>query len=134
MEYGYIENGYLRSRRIESEAVVASLSQEWKPVDKIDEQKLQCEEGYIVKIVPYDAGDHISFRYEKKQDLQQIRQNIENLKNELKDGDYKVIKCYEASLTKQEMPYNIQELHSQRQLLRQKINELEEKMTDAQRH
>lgn len=134
MEYGYIENGYLRSRRIESEAVVASLSQEWKPVDKIDEQKLQCEEGYIVKIVPYDAGDHISFRYEKKQDLQQIRQNIENLKNELKDGDYKVIKCYEASLTKQEIPYNIQELHSQRQLLRQKINELEEKMTDAQRH
>jgi hypothetical protein len=134
MEYGYIENGYLRSRRIESEAVVSSLSQEWKPVDKIDEQKLQCEEGYIVKIVPYDAGDHISFRYEKKQDLQQIRQNIENLKNELKDGDYKVIKCYEASLTKQEMPYNIQELHSQRQLLRQKINELEEKMTDAQRH
>ena len=134
MEYGYIENGYLRSRRIESEAVVASLSQEWKPVDKIDELKLQCEEGYIVKIVPYDAGDHISFRYEKKQDLQQIRQNIENLKNELKDGDYKVIKCYEASLTKQEMPYNIQELHSQRQLLRQKINELEEKMTDAQRH
>lgn len=134
MEYGYIENGYLRSRRIESEAVVASLSQEWKPVDKIDEQKLQCEEGYIVKIVPYDAGDHISFRYEKKQDLQQIRQNIENLKNELKDGDYKVNKCYEASLTKQEMPYNIQELHSQRQLLRQKINELEEKMTDAQRH
>nr|UWG03696.1 MAG: hypothetical protein [Bacteriophage sp.] len=134
MEYGYIENGYLRSRRIESEAVVASLSQEWKPVDKIDEQKLQCEEGYIVKIVPYDAGDHISFHYEKKQDLQQIRQNIENLKNELKDGDYKVIKCYEASLTKQEMPYNIQELHSQRQLLRQKINELEEKMTDAQRH
>lgn len=134
MEYGYIENGYLRSRRIESEAVVTSLSQEWKPVDKIDEQKLQCEEGYIVKIVPYDAGDHISFRYEKKQDLQQIRQNIENLKNELKDGDYKVIKCYEASLTKQEMPYNIQELHSQRQLLRQKINELEEKMTDAQRH
>lgn len=134
MEYGYIENGYLRSRRIESEAVVASLSQEWKPVDKIDEQKLQCEEGYIVKIVPYDAGDHISFRYEKKQDLQQIHQNIENLKNELKDGDYKVIKCYEASLTKQEMPYNIQELHSQRQLLRQKINELEEKMTDAQRH
>ena len=134
MEYGYIENGYLRSRRIESEAVVASLSQEWKPVDKIDEQKLQCEEGYIVKIVPYDAGDHISFRYEKKQDLQQIRQNIENLKNELKDGDYKVIKCYEASLTKQEMPYKIQELHSQRQLLRQKINELEEKMTDAQRH
>lgn len=134
MEYGYIENGYLRSRRIESEAVVASLSQEWKLVDKIDEQKLQCEEGYIVKIVPYDAGDHISFRYEKKQDLQQIRQNIENLKNELKDGDYKVIKCYEASLTKQEMPYNIQELHSQRQLLRQKINELEEKMTDAQRH
>lgn len=134
MEYGYIENGYLRSRRIESEAVVSSLSQEWKPVDKIDEQKLQCEEGYIVKIMPYDAGDHISFRYEKKQDLQQIRQNIENLKNELKDGDYKVIKCYEASLTKQEMPYNIQELHSQRQLLRQKINELEEKMTDAQRH
>lgn len=131
MEYGYMENGYLRARQVENTGEAASLSSEWKPVDQIDEQKLQCEEGYIVKIVPYDAGDHISFRYEKKRDRQQIKKNIENLKNELKDGDYKVIKCYEASLAKQEMPYNIQELHSQRQSLRQKINELEEKLTDA---
>lgn len=131
MEYGYIENGYLRARQVENAIEAASLSSEWKPVDKIDEQKLQCEEGYFVKIVPYDAGDHISFHYEKKYDRQHIQKEIDNLKNELKDGDYKVIKCYEASLVETSMPYNIQELHSQRQLLRQKINELEEKLVDA---
>lgn len=41
---------------------------------------------------------------------------------ELAESDYKVIKCYECSLIGIELPYNIEDLHKERQLLRDKIN------------
>lgn len=41
-------------------------------------------------------------------------------------GDWKVIKCYEASLTGAEAPYNIKELHAKRQAARDRISELRE--------
>lgn len=53
----------------------------------------------------------------------QIR--ITELKTELVAGDYKIIKCVECSLAGEEPPYNIVELHAQRQALRDEINELE---------
>ena len=39
--------------------------------------------------------------------------------------DYKVIKCYEASLLNEEMPYNLQELLAERKAWRDEINQLE---------
>lgn len=48
------------------------LIQGWKPVDDIDESKLECEEGYVVRAIPYDAGDHIAFKYEKVPDAQML--------------------------------------------------------------
>ena len=44
------------------------------------------------------------------------------------DNDYKIIKCSEASLVGEEMPYDITALHAERQALRDKINELEDYM------
>lgn len=145
VEYGYIENGYLHSRIIEPivrnymdehgqpqtetisvEAQVAELSRDWKPVDRIDESKLETgDERYIVVLQPYDAGDRISYHYIRKRDTQRIEAEIQALKDALSDSDYKVMKCYEASLTGGELPYNMEELHSERQSLRDKINELE---------
>lgn len=40
-------------------------------------------------------------------------------------GDWKVAKCYEYSLIGEEAPYDIAALHSKRQLIRDKINELQ---------
>lgn len=40
-------------------------------------------------------------------------------------GDWKIIKCYEASLEGHELPYNITELMEARQAVRDKINELQ---------
>lgn len=40
-------------------------------------------------------------------------------------GDWKVIKCYEASLAGQELPYNITELMETRQAVRDEINTLQ---------
>ena len=53
---------------------------------------------------------------------------IERLKSELQESDYKVIKCAEAICLNAELPYNMAELHKERQALRGKINELEEQL------
>jgi hypothetical protein len=50
---------------------------------------------------------------------------IEELKTMLKDTDYQIIKCYEAQLLNEEMPYNLQELLSQRKAWRDEINAIE---------
>lgn len=57
---------------------------------------------------------------------------IERLKSELQESDYKVIKCAEAICLNAELPYNMAKLHNVRQALRDKINELEKKVNDAQ--
>lgn len=43
--------------------------------------------------------------------------------SELADGDYKVIKCMEAFLCGEPMPYDIVALHAKRQVLRDIINQ-----------
>ena len=56
---------------------------------------------------------------------------IERLKAELQESDYKVIKCAEAMAVGTEMPYNMTELHKERQALRDKINELESEVQNG---
>ena len=56
---------------------------------------------------------------------------IERLKSELQESDYKVIKCAEAMAVGAELPYDAQALHKERQALRDKINELESEVCDA---
>lgn len=51
--------------------------------------------------------------------------NIEDLKTQLESTDYKIIKCAECSLVGEELPYDIEQLHSERQALREQINSLE---------
>ena len=56
---------------------------------------------------------------------------IERLKSELQESDYKVIKCAEAMCINAELPYNMTELHNERQALRDKINELESEVQNG---
>ena len=53
---------------------------------------------------------------------------IERLKSELQESDYKVIKCAEAMTIGAVMPYNMTALHNDRHALRDKINELEKQL------
>ena len=144
-EYGYMEGKYLRSRLIKPitrtwvdgdgvqhtetvsvEQQIAALSEEWKPVDAISPEALVSEdENYIIVPVPYDQGERIAYRYEKRYDYQRIKQQVADLKQALTDSDYKVMKCYEASMLGQPLPYDIDAVHSERQTMRNKINELE---------
>ena len=149
VKYGKIEDGVLRSRDVEAyqeryqetdkgvtqvkERIVTvedqtkELEKEgWKPLDDIDESKLECEEGFSVRIAAVDYGNHIGFEYETVINTQYYRKKIQEMKDELSSTDYKIIKCYEAYLVGEVMPYNAQELHSSRQTLRDNINALED--------
>lgn len=53
-------------------------------------------------------------------------QQIAELKSKLSATDYQVIKCSECQLLGMEMPYDIAELHAERQSIRNQINQLEE--------
>ncbi len=146
VEYGFIENGYLRVKALEPitfqnkdpqtgeletkvitvEDQIKDLPPGWKPLDRIDDEKIrQAEDGYMVTATPYDAGDRISYRYDVVPDLQAMRVRIEDLKAQLSGSDYKVIKCQEAMLMGAPMPYDVEELHASRQEIRDKINTLE---------
>lgn len=147
VEYGYInEEGYLRSKMLEifterykdesgeikervisiAEQAADLIKQGWKPVDMIDESRMIVDEGYSIVISPYDTGERISYRYKKTFDRKEVNNKIQNLKKQLSNDDYKITKCYEASLLKEPLPYNVIELHAIRNELRAKINELEE--------
>lgn len=45
-------------------------------------------------------------------------------------GDWKVIKCYEAKLLGEELPYDINELMTERQKARDEINELQQQLKE----
>jgi hypothetical protein len=53
---------------------------------------------------------------------------IWKLKSKLAETDYKVLKCTEASLCGQELPYDLDAVVSERDGWRSQINELEEKL------
>ena len=145
IEYGYMEGGTLVSRFFEEQRIytndkdgkqrlkvitveeqVAALSEEWKPVERISDFMLESTNPYEVVIpVPYDAGTHIAYDYQKRFDVQQVRTEIQGLKDALTSSDYKVSKCYEASLLGHILPYDIEFLHEERQAQRDQINYLE---------
>lgn len=148
VEYGYInENGYLVSKMLEDrterrlneegepeDAVITIAMQAeelvnlgWKPVDMVDDTKLtpSVEFGSI-RIQPYDNGDRISYRYIESVSKKLITSKINEYKAFLNDTDYKVMKCYEATLLDLPLPYNIDEVHLTRQEYRDRINELEQ--------
>lgn len=50
---------------------------------------------------------------------------IKELKEKLASTDYKVIKCNEASLLGEKMPYDMAVVHKERQEIRDEINRLE---------
>ena len=79
--FGYIENGILFTKEIEpiitkrkiaddiietitisEEEQIANLPSEWKKVDDIDTSKIKTDDGYIIRVTPFDNGDSISYK------------------------------------------------------------------------
>ena len=70
-------------------------------------------------------------RYMERDRQRELILDIESLKSELQESDYKVIKCAEAMAVGAEMPYDVESLHKERQALRDKINELESEVQNG---
>lgn len=79
--------------------------------------EMLAEQGWVEVVTPEPTEEEIA--------QQQREARIWALKEQLAQGDYKIIKCAEAQLTNEPMPYNVAELVAERNAYRAEINELE---------
>lgn len=80
--------------------------------------KEQLQEAGWSEVVPPTPTAEVIARQEREQRIWQ-------LKDLLAQGDYKIIKCAEAQLTNEPMPYDVATLVAERNAMRAEINELE---------
>ena len=66
---------------------------------------------------------------EQKDRLIEERRQLES---QLSQGDYKVIKCAEAKAAGVELPYDAEQLHAERQAVRDRINAIEEELREIE--
>lgn len=85
------------------------------------------------KKVLFNTQESDAEEYKISIDEQQenIHMEIEHLKSELQESDYKITKIAEAMAIGAELPYDAQALHKERQTLRDKINELESEVQNG---
>ena len=120
------ENGEYCERIVTIDEQIGQYDQKgWKPVEEPNFTDIHCEEFETIVNIPFDAGDKIKFNCEKKLDKTKIDYKISELKQQLADSDYKIVKCYEATIIGDELPYDIETLHEERQAIRDEINRLE---------
>ena len=79
---------------------------------------------YVEPIVPEPTAEELA-EMEEQERIANINAQINNLKEQLASTDYKIIKCTECSMIGEEMPYDVNELHAERQVIRDEINLLE---------
>lgn len=114
-------------------AVVAIEKEYSDTISQIEEYKELVtssvpEYTELDQAVPYyeENNGKVNMLWEiRKNDQTRVLQKINSLKKDLSDSDYKITKCYEASLLKQEMPYDIEALTTERNSKREEINRLE---------
>ena len=95
-----------------------------------------CDEAYYIEIgmtlmnveraytgLWYVAGHAPVEPEPTPEEIKQLK--IAELKSELDGTDYKIIKCTEYQLAGIALPYDIAELHAERQRIRDEINQLE---------
>lgn len=106
--------------------------------ENITEYDLTAGKLYPIKLLREDAlpvDNKTKFAYTKDDyedakiyipnKKQSNKEKIAQLKKKLSATDYKVIKCSECQLLGEEMPYDVNALHAERQALRDQINQLE---------
>lgn len=79
--------------------------------------EMLAEQGWVEVVPPTPTEEELA--------QQQREARIWALKDQLAQGDYKVIKCAEAQLTNEPMPYDVATLVAERNAMRAEINELE---------
>lgn len=141
-----VEETYIEVVQQEQEVVVPAVThEEIIPAEYDEDGNIIKEEETVVvvdepehtEIITVDVPEERTHTVEKtfhRYEIQAIpepteeeikRARIAELKSQLNSTDYKIIKCSECSLAGEELPYDVAELHAQRQALRDEINELE---------
>ena len=101
---------------VEGEVIVDELP----PYEEYDKQ-LSCK--YEDNNWVYDENKYQEIKKQREQEEKNIQ--IAELEDELNDTDYKIIKSSEYEMAGLEPPYDIQELHQERQRIRDEINKLQ---------
>ena len=102
-----------------------------KECEKYKELKQKGFLEFISETPPPISPGQIVQKWNIKVNTKNIYNQVENLKHKLEDSDYQIIKCYEASLVGEKLPYDIKELHAVRQQIRDEINILQKKINNA---
>ena len=63
-------------------------------------------------------------------ELRQLRSSLQANTSEI--GDWKIIKVLEYQLIGQDVPYDIEELNTERQKIRNRINEIETRLLEVE--
>lgn len=66
----------------------------------------------------------------RQQQISQLTAQINDLKAQIAASDYKVIKTYEYTLLGEQIEYDMEAVHAERQALRDQINSLETQLAD----
>ena len=94
--------------------------------DEEDYVILSNDGSVYVEPEPYIPTEEELAEQEKQSQIQNLKSQIIELKSQLAETDYIFVKCYEASLVGKTIDeYNFEELHTERQSLREQINQLE---------
>lgn len=121
-EQGYFTGNYAIVGDIDNSIEVESL-----PPYEYDSLKQQsCKLVDNSWVLDEEHYNQLVSEFEARKAEQQKQLEIAQLQKQLEDTDYKIIKCQEYSLAGLELPYDIEQLHNERQALRDKINELQE--------
>lgn len=130
MQLAKIENGHLITTYADNEdreIINQMVADGFKIYVEEQPQAVRLSEFQSQELRYRDEGFQIVGYYEIIDNSpERIIAEIDRLKSELTATDYQVIKSYEYTLTRQPLPYDLTDLHSERQLLRNRINELEQ--------
>ena len=131
MQLAKIDNGRLITTYADNEdreMINTMVADGFKIYVEDEPQIIQLSEFQSQELRYRDEGFQIVGYYETiDNSRERIAAEINRLKSELTATDYQVIKSYEYALAAQPLPYDLDGLHSERQQLRDRIRELEQK-------
>lgn len=128
MQLAKLDNGQLVTTYADDQDIINQMVADgFKVYVEEQPQTIQLSEFQSQELRYRDEGFQIVGYYEIiGNSPERIIAEIDRLKSELTATDYQVIKSYEYTLIGQPLPYDLTVLHSERQLLRNRINELEQ--------
>jgi hypothetical protein len=98
-------------------------------INESDYEKIKNGDGFWAILNNEVFYFDLTEEEKNNRDLNNKISKIPELKMLLNNTDYQVIKCYEAQLLNEPMPYNLQELLAQRKAWRDEINAIEFELT-----